>query len=87
MARLFGQEFTRSDLLQRVEDISQLAGVRLMRLEESALPIPTKEVDPMERLRDESITFLLTGPGENVPYFPRLSMNASLRSLLCLENA
>jgi len=36
MARLFGQEFTRSDLLQRVGDISQLAGVRLMRLEDGS---------------------------------------------------
>ena len=36
MVRLFGQEFTRSDLLQRVGDISQLAGVRLMRLEDGS---------------------------------------------------
>ncbi|UCD71929.1 MAG: aldose 1-epimerase family protein [Syntrophobacterales bacterium] len=36
MARLFGQEFIRSDLLQRVGDISQLCGVRLMRLEDGS---------------------------------------------------
>ena len=34
MVRLFGQEYSRSDLLQRVGDISQVAGVRLMRLED-----------------------------------------------------
>ncbi|MBW2057303.1 MAG: DUF4432 family protein [Deltaproteobacteria bacterium] len=34
MARLFGKEYSRSDLLQRVGDISQVAGVRLMRLED-----------------------------------------------------
>jgi len=33
MVQLFGQEFTRSDLLQRIGDISQIAGVRTMRLE------------------------------------------------------
>ena len=33
MARLFGEEFTRSDLLHRVGDVSQVAGVRIMRLE------------------------------------------------------
>jgi len=34
MAQLFGQEFTRSDLLQRIGDISQIAGVRIMKLED-----------------------------------------------------
>jgi len=33
MVQLFGQEFTRSDLLQRIGDVSQIAGVRTMRLE------------------------------------------------------
>jgi len=36
MARLFDQEFTRSDLLERVGDISQIAGVRLLRLEDGS---------------------------------------------------
>ncbi|NVL92674.1 MAG: aldose 1-epimerase family protein [Desulfobacterales bacterium] len=36
MARIFGREFTRSELLQRVGDISQLAGVRSMRLEDGS---------------------------------------------------
>ena len=34
MAHLFGKEFTRSDLFERVGDISQVAGVRIMRLED-----------------------------------------------------
>ena len=34
MAKLFGQEFTRADLLERVGDINQLGGVRIMRLED-----------------------------------------------------
>ena len=34
MAMLFGQKFTRSDLLQRVGNIFQVAGVRLMTLED-----------------------------------------------------
>jgi hypothetical protein len=34
MAKLFNQELTRFDLLQRVGDISQVAGARLMRLED-----------------------------------------------------
>ena len=33
MVQLFGQEFSRSELLQRIGDISQIAGVRMMRLE------------------------------------------------------
>src|SRR3972149_2700198 len=36
MVQLFGQEFTRSDLLQRIGDISQIAGVRIMRLEDGS---------------------------------------------------
>lgn len=36
MAMLFGQEFTRSDLLQRVGNIFQVAGVRLMTLEDGS---------------------------------------------------
>jgi len=36
MARIFGREFTRSELLQRVGHISQLAGVRPMRLEDGS---------------------------------------------------
>ncbi len=36
MARLFDQEFTRPDLLERVGDISQIGGVRLMRLEDGS---------------------------------------------------
>ncbi len=34
MARLFGQEMSRADLLERTGDISQVAGVRRLRLEE-----------------------------------------------------
>ena len=34
MAMLFGQKFTRPDLLQRVGNIFQVAGVRLMTLED-----------------------------------------------------
>jgi hypothetical protein len=34
MVQLFGQQFTRSDLLQRIGDISQIAGVRILRLED-----------------------------------------------------
>ena len=36
MARIFGREFSRSELLQRVGHISQLAGVRSMRLEDGS---------------------------------------------------
>jgi hypothetical protein len=36
MTQLFGRNFTRSDILQRVGDISQLAAVRLMRLEDGS---------------------------------------------------
>jgi hypothetical protein len=36
MVQLFGQEFTRSVLLQRIGDISQIAGVRIMRLEDGS---------------------------------------------------
>lgn len=36
MAQLFGRNFTRSEILQRVGDISQLAAVRLMRLEDGS---------------------------------------------------
>jgi hypothetical protein len=34
MAQLFGKEFTRAELLERVGDIGQLAGVRMMKLED-----------------------------------------------------
>ena len=34
MAQLFDKEFTRADLLERVGEINQLGGVRIMRLEE-----------------------------------------------------
>lgn len=36
MVQLFGQQFTRSDLLQRIGDVSQIAGVRSMRLEDGS---------------------------------------------------
>lgn len=36
MVQLFGQKFTRSDLLQRIGDVSQIAGVRSMRLEDGS---------------------------------------------------
>lgn len=36
MARIFDREFTRSDLLQRVGDISQIAGVRQVTLEDGS---------------------------------------------------
>ena len=34
MAQLFGKKFTRADLLERVGEINQLGGVRIMRLED-----------------------------------------------------
>jgi hypothetical protein len=36
MVQLFGQQFTRSDLLQRIGDVSQIAAVRSMRLEDGS---------------------------------------------------
>jgi hypothetical protein len=36
MVKLFGQEFNRFDLLQRIGDVSQIAGVRIMRLEDGS---------------------------------------------------
>ena len=36
MVQLFGRKFTRTDLLQRIGDVSQIAGLRSMRLEDGS---------------------------------------------------
>ena len=79
MAMLFGQEFTRSDLLQRVGNISQVAGVRLMTLEDGS----EKGVQIIEARTGTGFRFnVLPSRGMDISYAEYKGIPLSWRSFL-----